>query len=523
MDARELLEICHKEHARTKPVVIRCCSAAGCLACGGVELKRALELLSSNNPEIQIETVGCMRLCGKGPLLEVSGILYQEVNIEQAAAIVSGKQTNELNICDLNHPFFSKQLPIVLENSGKINPERIESYIAVGGYRELLNVLTTMHPQEVIEQISISGLRGRGGAGYPTGLKWTTVAKMPGAQKYVICNADEGDPGAFMDRAVLESDPHRVLEGMTIAGYAVGAKDGYIYIRAEYSLAIKRLEQAINQSRQYKVSGRGIFGSSFDFKIEIRIGAGAFVCGEETALIQSIQGGRGTPSPRPPYPAESGLWGHPTLINNVETLANIVPIMRQGGDWYAKIGTSKSKGTKVFALSGNVKNTGLVEVAMGTTIAQIVQEMGDGQLVKAVQTGGPSGGCVPAHLLDTPIDYESMQQLGTIIGSGGMIVIGEQASMVEMAHFYMQFCREESCGKCIPCRAGTVQLEMLLLDLLNHRSSFAQLEQIKELAYMVKEMSLCGLGQAAPNPLLSTIKYFENEYLELLPKQGERL
>ncbi len=519
MDANELQGIAKREHARIKPVIIRCCSATGCLSCGAMEIQNRLRVLCIDHPEIQIETVGCMLLCGRGPLVEVSGTLYEQVNIEQASAIIAGDQSKQLKVCDLSHPFFSKQFPIVLENSGKINPERIESYIAVGGYTQLLHVLTAMHPQNVIEMINISGLRGRGGAGYPTGLKWSTVAKMSSKQKYVICNADEGDPGAFMDRAVLESDPHRVLEGMTIAGYAVGANHGYIYVRAEYPLAIERIQKAIEQSRQYELSGNGIFGSGFDFKIEIRIGAGAFVCGEETALIQSIQGSRGTPSPRPPYPAESGLWGCPTLINNVETFANIVPILRQGGDWYANIGTAKSKGTKVFALSGNVANAGLVEVPMGTTLRHVVEEMGEGIEVKAIQTGGPSGGCVPAELLDTPIDYESLQRIGTIIGSGGMIVIGKQASMVEMAYFYMQFSREESCGKCIPCRAGTVQLELVLSRILEGRATMAQLEQIKQLSYMVKEMSLCGLGQTAPNPLLSSLKYFENEYLELLQKE----
>jgi bidirectional [NiFe] hydrogenase diaphorase subunit len=349
---------------------------------------------------------------------------------------------------------------------------------------------------------------------------------MPPGQKYIICNADEGDPGAFMDRSVLESDPHRILEGMAIAGYAVGANHGFIYVRAEYPLAIKHLQKAIQQAKKYELLGSQIFDSAFDFKIDIRIGAGAFVCGEETALIQSIQGGRGNPHPRPPYPAVSGLWERPTLINNVETFANITPIIRNGGDWYASIGTEKSKGTKVFALTGNIQNTGLIEVPMGTPLREIVETMGggvpEGGKVKAVQTGGPSGGCIPAHLLDIPVDYESLQKLGTIMGSGGMIVMDEGTSMVEIARFYMEFCRGETCGKCIPCRAGTVQLYGLLTKIMNREATPEDLAQLESLSYMVKEMSLCGLGQTAPNPVLSTLNYFKQEYLDLLqaPREG---
>jgi len=527
MDINDLLEIAQQEREQIKPTVIRCCSAAGCLSSGAGAVKNGLEaavISAGLDAEVQVSGVGCMRFCGHGPLVEVSpnAILYENVTVEDAPSIIAALQggISTAKLGDLNHPFFARQLPIVLENSGQIDPERIEAYIAVGGYEQLFHVLSEKQPQDVIEQVTRSGLRGRGGGGYPTGLKWATVAKMPGKQKYVVCNADEGDPGAFMDRSVLESDPHRVLEGMAIAGYAIGANHGFIYVRAEYPLAIKRLQKAIQQSKKYDLIGSGIFGSGFDFKIEIRIGAGAFVCGEETALMQSIQGGRGNPRPRPPYPAESGLWGCPTLINNVETFANIVPIIRQGGDWYAKIGTEKSKGTKVFALTGNVNNAGLIEVPMGTTLREIVEEMGggvpDGGKVKAVQTGGPSGGCVPAHLLDTPIEYESLQRLGTIMGSGGMIVMDDKTSMVEIAQFYMEFCRGETCGKCVPCRAGTVQLYALLTKIVNRQATSHDIAQLKALCYMVKDMSLCGLGQTAPNPVLSTLQYFEEEYLELL-------
>ncbi|HEY9826987.1 MAG TPA: NADH-quinone oxidoreductase subunit F, partial [Stenomitos sp.] len=362
------------------------------------------------------------------------------------------------------------------------------------------------------------------GGGYPTGLKWSTVAKMPGKQKYVICNADEGDPGAFMDRSVLESDPHRVLEGMAIAGYAIGADHGFIYVRAEYPLAIQRLQKAIQQAKKYGLLGSQIFDSGFDFKIDIRIGAGAFVCGEETALIHSIEGGRGNPRPRPPYPAEAGLWDCPTLINNVETYANIAPIIRKGAAWYSSIGTEGSKGTKVFALTGKVNNTGLVEVPMGTTLRQIVEEMGGGVsegTVKAVQTGGPSGGCIPAAYFDTPVEYESLQRLGTMMGSGGMIVMDDSTSMVEIAQFYMDFCRGESCGKCIPCRAGTVQLHELLTKIVKQQATATDIEKMEALCHMVKDMSLCGLGQSAPNPVLSTLRYFKDEYLALLRQASE--
>ena len=532
MDLEELLEIQAntKEKHKQKRKRVRCCTAAGCLSSGAKAIIDNLNTAVENanlTEEIEVVSVGCLRLCGQGPLIEIDpdDTLYQQVEPAQATAIIDNlngrERTGELpEKIALTHPFFAYQQPIVLENAGKIAPESIDDYIRQGGYQQLGHVLLEMLPSEVIQEITTSGLRGRGGAGYPTGVKWSTVAKMPGQQKYVICNADEGDPGAFMDRAVLESDPHRVLEGMAIAAYAIGANHGYIYIRAEYPLAIKRLKKAIQQAKRYGLMGSQIFDSPFDFKIDIRVGAGAFVCGEETALIASVEGKRGNPRPRPPYPAEAGLWGYPTLINNVETYANIVPIIREGGDWYANIGTENSKGTKVFALTGKIKNNGLIEVPMGTPIRKIVEEVGGGVVdhgtVKAVQTGGPSGGCIPAHLLDTPVEYDSLEALGTIMGSGGMIVMDQDTSMVEIARFYMDFCQEESCGKCIPCRAGTVQLHNLLTKLIERKANQQDLETLEALCQMVKDTSLCGLGMTAPNPVLSTLHYFRDEYLTLL-------
>ncbi len=413
---------------------------------------------------------------------------------------------------------------IVRRHCGLINPDRIEDYIAVGGYRSLYHVIHEMTPAEVINAITRSGLRGRGGAGYPTGLKWATVAKSPGERKFVICNADEGDPGAFMDRSILESDPHLVLEGMAIAAYAVGAEQGFIYVRGEYPLAIERLQKAIAQARRHGLLGAQIFESGFNFRVDIRVGAGAFVCGEETALIASIEGRRGQPRPRPPYPAESGLWGMPTLINNVETFANVTAIIEKGPEWYSSIGTEKSKGTKIFALTGKIRNTGLIEVPMGITLREIVEEMGggtpDGSPVKAVQTGGPSGGCIPASLFDTPVDYESLAAVGSIMGSGGMVVMDAHTNMVDVARFYMEFCKDESCGKCIPCRVGTVQLFNMLTKLRNGQAKPSDLSKIEELCELMRETSLCGLGQSAPNPVLSTLHYFRHEYEQLIGAEG---
>jgi bidirectional [NiFe] hydrogenase diaphorase subunit len=538
MDLLELLEIAEQERQSQKAVQIRCCVAAGCLSSNSLAVKEGLEKAVTDaglTDTVEVSGVGCMRLCCQGPLVQVdrpaepnnAAILYEKVVPDQASVITTSLQQNPsvnpqtpLHQGNLTQPFFAHQQAIVLENSGKINPERIESYIAVAGYQALGHVLHEMSPAEVISAITSSGLRGRGGAGYPTGLKWATVAKATAERKFVICNADEGDPGAFMDRSVLESDPHRVLEGMAIAAYAIGATQGYIYVRAEYPLAISRLQIAIRQAQRLKLLGSQIFDSTFDFRIDLRIGAGAYVCGEETALMASIEGKRGVPSPRPPYPAERGLWGFPTLINNVETFANIAPIIRKGADWFASIGTEKSKGTKVFALAGKICNTGLIEVPMGTTLRQIVEEMGggvpDGGTAKAVQTGGPSGGCIPSSAFDTPVDYESLTSLGSMMGSGGMIVMDQTTSMVDVAHYFMEFCRDESCGKCIPCRVGTVQLHQLLTKIRAGNATPSDLELLEELCDMVKHTSLCGLGQSAPNPVLSTLKYFQNEYLELI-------
>ncbi|MFO0891933.1 MAG: NuoF family protein [Isosphaeraceae bacterium] len=527
MDLVELEEIAEKEVAARKPVRLRVCTAAGCLSSGAHDVQKRLEEAVASEglgEHVQVCAVGCMKLCCEGPLVQADpeGGLYERVVPDQAASIVEGLRGGPVSARrgDPGRPFFTRQKPVVLEFSGEVEPERIESYIAVGGYRSLYEVVREMNPAEVIDAVTRSGLRGRGGAGYPTGLKWGMVAKNQGTHKYVVCNADEGDPGAFMDRSVLESDPHRVLEGMAIAAYAVGADQGYIYVRGEYPLAIRRLETGIRQARRLGLLGTQIFESPFNFRVDLRIGAGAFVCGEETALIASIEGRRGVPRPRPPYPAASGLWGNPTLINNVETYANIPPIIRNGAEWFASIGTEKSKGTKVFALAGKIRHTGLVEVPMGTTLREIVEDIGggapDGGTIKAVQTGGPSGGCIPADALDTPVDYESLARLGSIMGSGGMIVMDETTNMVEIAKFFMEFCMDESCGKCIPCRAGTVQLYRLLTRISERKATRADLEQLEALCDMVKHTSLCGLGQSAPNPVLSTLRYFRHEYLGLL-------
>ncbi|MFZ0827569.1 MAG: NADH-quinone oxidoreductase subunit NuoF [Verrucomicrobiia bacterium] len=523
----DLNAIAEKERASRKKIVVRCCLAAGCMSSNSEAVRKSLEAAVKDaglDDEVEVRGVGCMKLCCEGPLVSIDtqNALYEKVTPEDALSLIQtlkgGKTTVQCG--DFNHPFFKKQLSIVLANSGEIDPERIEAYIAAEGYQALHDVLREMTPKEVVETMVKSGLRGRGGAGFPTGIKWGTVAKTQSIQKYVICNADEGDPGAFMDRSVLESDPHSVLEGMAIAAYAVGANQGFIYVRAEYPLAIKRLQTAIKQAKQLGLLGSGVFESPFNFNIDIRIGAGAFVCGEETALMASVEGKRGTPRPRPPFPAESGLWDCPTLINNVETFANVPPILRKGAEWFAGIGTEKSKGTKVFALAGKITNTGLIEVPMGTPLRQIVEEMGggapDGGRIKAVQTGGPSGGCIPADALDTPVDYESLGKLGSIMGSGGMIVMDETTRMVDVARYFMEFCVDESCGKCIPCRAGTVQMLHLLEKILNRQATARDLAKLEELCDMVKNTSLCGLGQTAPNPVLSTLRFFRKEYAELI-------
>jgi len=501
---------------------VNVCVAAGCLSCQSQSVKDALDKeveQRGTKGHCQVKGVGCMGLCSEGPLVSTSnGVLYKKVEAGDGAAILDSLEGSPVSklVCPTDVPFFQRQKKIVLENSGVIDPDRIEDYIAASGYSALIKALTEMAPREIIDEVTKSGLRGRGGAGYPTGLKWSTVSKSVGTQKYVICNADEGDPGAFMDRSVLESDPHRVLEGMLIAGYAVGASEAYIYVRAEYPLAIKRLRNAIRQAERVGLLGSNICGTRFSFKIDVRLGAGAFVCGEETALIASVEGKRGTPRPRPPYPAMEGLFGQPTLINNVETFANIAPIIRNGGEWYAKIGTEKSKGTKVFALAGRVENTGLVEVPMGISLREMVYEIGggipEGRKFKAVQTGGPSGGCLPTECLDMPVDYESLAKAGSIMGSGGMIVMDESSCMVDVAKYFMDFCMTESCGKCIPCRVGTYQMHRILTAIGNMTATEQDLKMLEELCDLLKHTSLCGLGQSAPNPVVSTLKSFAEEY-----------
>ncbi|QPN58786.1 NADH-quinone oxidoreductase subunit NuoF [Synechococcus sp. CBW1002] len=519
---------------------LRCCGASGCRSAGAEAVRAALlsarDQLGGAAEAVSIKPVGCLRLCGRGPLValdrpEPSGAepacrteLYAELRPEQAfdlLARATGRgDALAAQRLDSDHPFFALQKAVVLEGCGVVDPESIDDALNHGTYAQLRRVLLDFSPEQVREQVKRSGLRGRGGAGYPTGLKWDTVALQPPGPRYVVCNADEGDPGAFMDRSVLESDPHRLIEGLAIAAYAVGAEQGYVYVRAEYPLAVERLRLALRQARAKGLLGAGIAGSGFHLRLEVRVGAGAYVCGEETALLASIQGQRGTPRPRPPFPAQSGLWGAPTLINNVETLASIPVILREGGDWYAAIGTEGSKGTKVFALSGAVQRTGLVEVPMGTTLRTVVQTIGGGvpggegpdKGVKAVQTGGPSGGCIPAHLLDTPVDYESLRALGSMMGSGGLVVMGESTSMPEVARHFMRFSVNESCGKCVPCRAGTVQLAQMLDRFVERRASLVDLERLEELCRMVGATSLCGLGQAAPNPVLSTLRYFRQEY-----------
>ena len=502
---------------------INVCVAAGCLSCQSASVKEAFEKeIAKRGLEnwCRVKGVGCLGLCSGGPLvaIEPAGILYHAVSVPDVSDVLEALDGRPLDrlVCSGEAPFFQRQKKIVLENCGRIDPERLEDYIAAGGYQALHAALTRMTPEEITREITKSGLRGRGGAGFPTGLKWSTVAKAVNETKFVICNADEGDPGAFMDRSVLESDPHRVLEGMAIAARAVGANHGFIYVRAEYPLAVKRLKTAIAQAEHAGFLGNNIFHTPFRFDIKVRLGAGAFVCGEETALIASIEGQLGRPRPRPPYPAEAGLWGYPTLINNVETLANIVPIIRKGSQWFAGIGTEKSKGTKVFALAGRVKNTGLIEVPMGTSLREIVFEIGggikEGKQFKAAQTGGPSGGCIPEHSLDLPMDYESLAQVGSIMGSGGMIVMDETSCMVDVARYFMEFCRSESCGKCVPCRVGTTQIHEVLCKITNGTATASDLTKLDDLCDLIKHTSLCGLGQTAANPVMSTLRHFREEY-----------
>jgi bidirectional [NiFe] hydrogenase diaphorase subunit len=512
------------------------CSAAGCVSCGSNTVKETLtRVLKERGLEKQVEVLGtgCMGLCGEGPLVKVGsdGTLYERVDAATSEAIVDRHILRGEHVTDhkipTDHPFFTSQLKVVLENCGRINAESLEEYVAADGYEALARAVTELQPVEVIEELRRAGLRGRGGAGYPTALKWDIVRKAGADQKYIVCNADEGDPGAFMDRSVLEGDPHRILEGMAIAGYAVGATQGYIYVRAEYPLAIDRLRLAIKQAERAGLLGNRIFESQFPFRIDLRIGAGAFVCGEETALIRSIEGRRGRPRPRPPYPSERGLWGMPTVINNVETFANVAPILRKGSAWFASIGTPKSTGTKVFALAGQIRNTGLIEVPMGIPLRKIIFDIGggtpEGTEFKAAQTGGPSGGCIPREHLDLPVDYESLATVGSMMGSGGLIVMDSTSDMVDVARYFMEFCMDESCGKCIPCRVGTVHIHGLLDKISNGQATTGDLALLEELCLMVKETSLCGLGQSAPTPVMSTLRFFRREYeAKLIPAPAFR-
>ncbi len=513
------------------------CGGTGCTSSGSEALIKEMETQLKAfelDKEIKVIKTGCFGLCALGPIMIVypEGAFYSRVQVEDIKEIVSEhllkgrivkrllyqETVEEDNIKSLNEvDFYKKQMRIALKNCGVINPENIEEYIGVDGYKALGKVLTEMSREEVIDEIKKSGLRGRGGGGFSTGLKWqfTYAAEGPDG-KYVACNADEGDPGAFMDRSILEGDPHCIIEAMAIAGYAVGANQGYIYIRAEYPIAVKRLQIAIDQAKEYGLLGKNIFDSGFDFDLELRLGAGAFVCGEETALMTSIEGKRGEPRPRPPFPANKGLWAKPTLLNNVETYANIPQIINNGAEWFSSIGTEKSKGTKVFALGGKINNTGLVEIPMGTTLREIIEDIGggipNGKKFKAAQTGGPSGGCIPASLMDTPIDYDSLIQIGSMMGSGGLIVMDEDNCMVDIAKFFLEFTVDESCGKCAPCRIGTRRLLELLTKITDGKGTMEDLDKLEELCYSIKASSLCGLGQTAPNPVLSTLRYFRDEY-----------
>ena len=498
------------------------CEAASCMSAQShdITLRLGERIAALGMTDVTIKRVGCLGLCAAGPLVEIAETaeLFERVKPDDVEGIVKAlKKVKPTDTRRPQGPFFEKQLRVVTENMGRIDPESLDDYVGRGGYEALKRVLSDMTSTEVRDVITRSGLRGRGGAGYPVGLKWTTVAKAEGTQKYVVCNADEGDPGAFMDRSVLESDPFRVLEGMTIAAFAVHANEGYIYCRAEYPLAVSRLRTAIRLAQRAGLLGTGIADTNFNFDIQIRLGAGAFFCGEETALIASIEGRRGTPRPRPPYPAVQGLWDQPTLLNNVESYANVPTILNKGADWYSEFGIGKSKGTKVFALAGRIVNTGLIEVPMGTTLREIVFDIGggivDGRPFKAVQTGGPSGGCIPAQFLDMAVSYESLIEVGSFMGSGGLIVMDDTSCMVDVAKYFMDFCREESCGKCVPCRVGTTELYMILDLISRGEATLDDLAQLERLAGIIQKMSLCGLGQGAPNPIFSTLRYFRDEYM----------
>ncbi len=535
-EKRKELDLRKNVNADTREKHILVCQGTGCTSSKSPKiLERFKTLIEEKKIEnVRVIKTGCFGLCAKGPIVIIrpEDTFYAMVTPEDVDEIIEkhilqGQVVERLLCKDIDGSkvqklddltFYKKQKRIALKNCGVINPEKIDEYIAFDGYKALEKVLKEMSADEVIDTIDQSGLRGRGGAGFPTGKKWRLTKEVVGEQKYVVCNADEGDPGAFMDRSILEGDPHAVLEAMEIAGYAIGANKGYIYVRAEYPIAVNRLQIAIEQARDYGILGNNIFGTDFSFDIEIRLGAGAFVCGEETALLESIEGKRGQPRVKPPYPANSGLWGKPTLINNVETYANIAQIILNGADWYSSIGTEHSKGTKVFALGGNVNNVGLVEVPMGTTLREIVYDIGggipNGRDFKAAQTGGPSGGCIPKEHLDTPIDYESLKEIGSMMGSGGLIVMDDTKCMVSLAKFYLEFTVSESCGKCTPCRIGTKRMLEILEKICNGEGSEVDIYKIEKLAHNIQKASICGLGQSAPNPVLSTLKYFREEYKE---------
>ena len=516
------------------------CGGTGCTSSGSVKILDAMnaEIAAKGlQDEIKVVGTGCFGLCALGPIMIVypEGTFYSQVKPEDVPEIVEehflkGRPVerlvyHETKTEDIHHAtslsetaFYKKQKRVALRNCGVINPENIDEYIAMDGYQALGKALTEMTPDDVIQKILDSGLRGRGGGGFPTGLKWKFASGNRGnVKKFVACNADEGDPGAFMDRSILEGDPHAVLEAMAIAGYAIGADEGYIYVRAEYPIAIHRLEVAIKQAREYGLLGNDIFGTGFNFDIQLRFGAGAFVCGEETALMTSIEGNRGEPRPRPPFPAVKGLFGQPTVLNNVETYANIPQIILKGAEWFQSMGTEKSKGTKVFALGGKITNTGLVEVPMGTTLREVIEEIGggipNGKKFKAAQTGGPSGGCIPASLIDTPIDYDNLIAIGSMMGSGGLIVMDEDTCMVDLARFFLDFTVDESCGKCTPCRVGTRRLLEILDKIISGNGEMEDIDRLEELSNYIKSASLCGLGQTAPNPVLSTLRYFRDEYI----------
>lgn len=564
MNNSKLIAMAQKENDRQAAFDHRffCCKSTACLSAGSElifsNLQQAVKNKEGADGHTDVVRTGCMGLCSRGPLLRVESrgnnpVLYEEVSADLIQQIVDqhiltysrGSDTKDVQPHDFLHlrsghqrmdvpkglarhllpldsPFFTKQVKVVLSETGRIDPESLDDYLAHGGYQAIARVLGSMTPKEVCDEILNSGLRGRGGAGFPTGIKWHYVREETTDQKYVIVNGDEGDPGAYMDRTVMEADPHRVLEGMIICAYAVGATRGYLYIRGEYPIAIERINKAIRAARRRKIIGRSILGTDFDFFPEVRIGAGAFVCGEETALIHSIEGHRGIPRIRPPYPSAVGLWDKPTVINNVETMANVPSIIKNGADWYAAIGTEESKGTKVFALTGQLRNTGLIEVPMGISLNEIVHEIGGGvpgeQEFKAAQTGGPSGGCIPSEHIESPVDYENLKTLGSIMGSGGLVIIDDSTSMPEFARFFMDFCVDESCGKCVPCRVGTVQIRSLLDKLLSGNGEMEDLDELEKLCERVKNTSLCGLGQSAPNPVLSTLNFFRHEYEELIAK-----